>query len=176
MDHGGDTSNGTFTNPCRMMMYFHTRPCEMILWKGWLPTTVTNFVLSAIAIFLLCFVYEVIKFVREQLLVRDARKDREARRIARELQNKAENNGCSDGCSNAATEFREKSVKERMFASGHLVQTLLNMIQITISYLIMLIIMLYNYWLCLAIILGLGMGYVFFGWVKKDPDASECCP
>lgn len=73
-------------------------------------------------------------------------------------------------------EPREQTYWQRLFASSHIVQSLLNLLQIVISYLLMLIFMTFNYWLCLAVILGLGLGYFFFGWNKKNPDESECCP
>jgi len=73
-------------------------------------------------------------------------------------------------------EVREKTYWQRIFGSAHIIQSLLNLLQIVISYLLMLIFMTFNYWLCLAVVLGLGVGYFFFGWVKKDPKEGECCP
>ena len=46
----------------------------------------------------------------------------------------------------------------------HIMQTVLHMIQIFISYILMLAVMYYNVWLILAIILGAGVGYFAVGF------------
>lgn len=153
---------------------FHAGHCERILWRGWVASTVAEFVLSAIAIFVLAFLYELLKFFREHLMRREARK--EAERMAEELRQKREVSNCG-GCSETPlAEVREKTYWQRIFGSSHIIQSLLNLLQIVISYLLMLVFMTFNYWLCLAVVLGLGFGYFFFGWVKKDPQEGECCP
>lgn len=108
---------------------------------------------------------------------------KEAERMAMELQAKRGTN--ADGapvmtCHGAAApgamaEIREKSFVQRILSTPHLIQTLLNLVQIIISYLLMLVFMNFNYWLCLAVILGLGLGYFCFGWIKQDVYESECC-
>ncbi|VDP08553.1 unnamed protein product [Soboliphyme baturini] len=50
---------------------------------------------------------------------------------------------------------------------SHLLQTLLQMLQIVISYFLMLIFMTYNVWLCLAIVVGSGVGYFLFGFERS---------
>lgn len=58
----------------------------------------------------------------------------------------------------------------------HLVQTFLHVVQVTISYFLMLIFMTYNVWLCLAVALGAGFGYFVFGWkLNKVVDIYEHC-
>jgi len=50
------------------------------------------------------------------------------------------------------------------------------MAQVVLSYVLMLIVMTYNVWLCLAVILGAGSGYFFFGWKKSlVVDITEHC-
>ena len=44
----------------------------------------------------------------------------------------------------------------------HVIQTLLHMLQVTVSYFLMLIVMTYNVWLFIAVILGAGAGYFLF--------------
>lgn len=46
----------------------------------------------------------------------------------------------------------------------HFFQTFLHLIQVTLSFLLMLIFMTYNTWLCLAVVLGAGTGFFLFGW------------
>ncbi|XP_037821693.1 high affinity copper uptake protein 1 [Lucilia sericata] len=173
MGGGGDMGGGKM---CPMIMTFHAGHCERILWNGWVASTVTEFVFSALAIFLVSFLYEGLKFVREYFLRQTVKK--EAERVAAELQQKNGGAGTSNGqpaCHGNMPEIRQKSYKEKIFAKPHLIQTLINLVQIILSYLLMLIFMTFNYWLCLAVVLGLGLGYFFFGWIKQDVYESECC-
>ena len=62
----------------------------------------------------------------------------------------------------------------------HIVQTLLHMVQITISYFLMLIVMTYNVWLFIAVILGAGAGYFLFAkfrgpGTRSVQDENEHC-
>ncbi|XP_034487685.1 high affinity copper uptake protein 1 [Drosophila innubila] len=170
MDHHHEEEADPSVKSCPMIMVFHAGHCERILWRGWVAATVTEFVLSAIAIFVVSFLYELLKFLRENLMRREARK--EAERMAEELRQKSVGNNSETHLA----EVREKTYWQRIFGSAHIIQSLLNLLQIVISYLLMLIFMTFNYWLCLAVVLGLGVGYFFFGWVKKDPKEGECCP
>ncbi|KAA0189924.1 hypothetical protein HAZT_HAZT001144 [Hyalella azteca] len=54
----------------------------------------------------------------------------------------------------------------KMMSSAHAIQTCLHMVQFLVSYLLMLVFMTYNAWLCLAVLLGAGVGYFVFGWRK----------
>lgn len=63
-----------------------------------------------------------------------------------------------------------------MFSVTHLLQTFLHIVQITVSYLLMLIFMTYNIWLCLAVLFGATLGYFLFGWKKSVVvDVTEHC-
>lgn len=58
----------------------------------------------------------------------------------------------------------------------HLTQTLMHLIQVTVSYALMLIVMTFNVWLVLAIILGATVGFFFFGWIRqRSIDVAENC-
>ena len=58
----------------------------------------------------------------------------------------------------------------------HILQTLLHIIQVSVSYTLMLIIMSCNLWLFLAVVLGAACGYFLFCWRQminiEDPN---CC-
>ncbi|EDW84375.1 uncharacterized protein Dwil_GK13179 [Drosophila willistoni] len=170
-NHGSDTS----TTSCHSMsMSFHAGYTEIILWNGWTTKTVAEFVLSAIAIFVVSFLYEALKFLRQNLMRIEARKL--AQRLAEDQRRKNNVSDCG-GCSDTPlADPREKTYWQQLVEYSHIVQSLLNLLQIIVSYLLMLIFMTYNYWLCLAVVLGLGVGYFFFGWNKKDAQESECCP
>jgi len=170
-DHSGGGDGSTSSSACPMIMVFHGGHCERILWSGWVASTVTEFAFSCLAFFLLAMIYESLKFVREHFLRKSVRN--EVQRITLELQSK---NACTGECSNPAfSEMQQKTYMQRIFSSHHIIQALINIIQVAISYLLMLVFMNYNYWLCLSVILGLGLGYFFFGWMKQDVYENECC-
>ncbi|KAH8311463.1 hypothetical protein KR044_006481 [Drosophila immigrans] len=173
MDHNHGDDSATTAKSCPMIMVFHGGHCERILWRGWVAATVTEFALSCIALGVLAFLYELLKFLRDQLMRREGRK--EAERLAEEMRQKSANScgGCSE---TPLAEVREKTYWQRIFNSAHIIQSLLNFVQIIISYLLMLVFMNFNYWLCLSVVLGLALGYFFFGWIKKDPQEGDCCP
>ncbi|XP_065169676.1 high affinity copper uptake protein 1-like [Atheta coriaria] len=69
-----------------------------------------------------------------------------------------------------------KDSKQTMFNMPHGVQTLMHAIQFILSYFLMFIFMTFNVWLCLAVILGGGVGYFLFGWKKTSVgDLTEHC-
>lgn len=66
--------------------------------------------------------------------------------------------------------------RTRMCSLLHVTQTALHMLQITISYMLMLVVMTYNLYLCLSVILGAGLGYFLFGWMRAViNDRNEHC-
>jgi len=70
----------------------------------------------------------------------------------------------------------QKTVQVSMLSKMHIWQTLLHVVQVVLSYFLMLIFMTYNIWLCLAVALGAGTGYFFFGWKKSlVVDITEHC-
>ncbi|KAI8045732.1 high affinity copper uptake protein 1 [Drosophila gunungcola] len=61
------------------------------------------------------------------------------------------------------SETRGPSRLKFLCSRMHLLQTLLHILQVLISFLLMLIFMTFNVWLCLAVLLGAGVGYYIFG-------------
>ena len=58
----------------------------------------------------------------------------------------------------------------------HIGQSFLHMFQVFVSYLLMLAFMTYNAYVCIAIILGAGLGYFLFGWMRQTVvDVNEHC-
>ena len=69
-----------------------------------------------------------------------------------------------------------KIIQTKMFSLPHLILTGLHMLQMTLAYFLMLIVMTYNSWLCGAVILGSTLGYFCFGWRKTSiVDVSDHC-
>lgn len=58
----------------------------------------------------------------------------------------------------------------------HIIQSLLHIVQMTLSYLLMLIAMTFNTYLLLAVVLGAGLGHFLFGWRRSSViDPNEHC-
>lgn len=66
--------------------------------------------------------------------------------------------------------------RQQMLSFPHLLQTVLHIIQVVISYFLMLIFMTYNGYLCIAVAAGAGTGYFLFSWKKAVVvDITEHC-
>lgn len=66
--------------------------------------------------------------------------------------------------------------RQRMLSPAHFLQTFLHIIQVAVSYVLMLVFMTYNAYLCIAVALGAGMGYFLFSWRKAVVvDITEHC-
>lgn len=71
--------------------------------------------------------------------------------------------------------FRDSGI-HGFFSLAHLLQTGLHVLQLIISYFLMLIVMTYNVYLCLAVVLGAGLGYfLFFRRRFIMLNNLECC-
>lgn len=58
----------------------------------------------------------------------------------------------------------------------HGLQTLLYFVQMTSSYVLMLIIMTFNAWVFVSAVAGLGLGYFLCGWAYPEMDNKMTCP
>lgn len=66
--------------------------------------------------------------------------------------------------------------RQRMLSPAHFLQTVLHIIQVVVSYVLMLVFMTYNAYLCIAVAAGAGMGYFLFSWQKAVVvDITEHC-
>lgn len=66
--------------------------------------------------------------------------------------------------------------RQRMLSPAHFLQTLLHVIQVVLSYVLMLVFMTYNGFLCIAVAAGAGAGYFVFSWKKAIVvDITEHC-
>jgi len=127
----------------------------------------------------MAMLYEGLKVLREYLLQRTLihepshyRLDSNGLRVP--LANNGTGNETPDG--STANDTVRTFLRPHPFSLSHTFQTCLHMLQVFISYLLMLIFMTYNVWLALAVILGAGAGYFVFGWRKKTiVDINEHC-
>ncbi|XP_038206845.1 high affinity copper uptake protein 1-like [Zerene cesonia] len=146
-------------------MVFHAGVVQEILFKGWETSNALELFGSCVAIFVASVLYEGFKYYRETLFEKAA-----LAATADSQVNIAKNeNGTNRSCHTRRTTYT-------MFSSGHIYQTGLYFVQAWVSYILMLVFMTYNVWLCLALVLGLALGYFLFGWRKTTAiDNSECC-
>ncbi|CAF1171559.1 unnamed protein product [Rotaria sordida] len=114
-----------------MSMTFHGGFKEQILFEQWNTQTMTAFIGSWLLIFFVAILYEGLKTARDQLSKRD---------------------GCQCG-----QEREGQPSLARLLSLRHFIQTILHILQMGISYLLMLIAMTFNIYLFLAIILGAGI-------------------
>lgn len=161
--------NGSECMSMGMMMYFHTGKCEYILFEALRTNNTGSMVGACVAIFFLAIIYEGLKVLREYLLQRAMVAGMAGRQYS-------VSNGASTSSSRDAMVVSNKNVGVHMMSCGHFIQTVLHMVQVFISYCLMLVFMTYNVWLCIAVIFGAGAGYFLFGWRKAIVvDINEHC-
>ncbi|XP_078324935.1 high affinity copper uptake protein 1-like isoform X3 [Crassostrea virginica] len=190
MMHMGNNSDGCGNG---MAMFFHTGNCEYILFEGVQTKTVAGMVGACIIVFFLAVLYEGLKVFREYLLkkalvsgskyqevtigangqstVSDAR-IKSSKGLSVEYKPETKQSVGSE------VVFQRSFLDTRvtMISGSHLTQTVLHVVQVFVSYCLMLVFMTYNVWLCLAVILGAGAGYFFFGWKRAVVvDVNEHC-
>uniref|UniRef100_A0A023FC90 Copper transport protein n=1 Tax=Amblyomma cajennense TaxID=34607 RepID=A0A023FC90_AMBCJ len=161
-DHHMDgSSHGSMD--MHMAMYFHTGFSETILFKDWAVSSVAGMVGSVVGVFFMAALYEALKYFREHLF----------RLHFSSMSYSSVSVMGQDG--RTLTEVHQ-IVRNRIVSWPHLLQTFLHMVQMVISYFLMLIFMTYNVWLCLGVILGAGFGYFVFGWKKATVvDVTDHC-
>ncbi|XP_014238975.1 high affinity copper uptake protein 1-like [Trichogramma pretiosum] len=129
-------------------MTFHFGLQETILFDQWVVSDLSGVLGSVIGIIILGMIYEGLKNYREYLNVSKAIYKRKGE-----------------------TESRAKSI----FSTIHVVQTMLQGVQLILGYLLMFIFMTYNVYLCIAVVVGSVLGYFVFSWKYARCDISECC-
>jgi len=204
MDHSGHNMGDMGGHG--MVMTFHGGYKEAILFDFWKTSSIAGFLVSCFVLFLCAALYEGLKLGREKLIAYELKKQANSPVILNggqsfvsrnchckpdeksSMLNPEEGRASHDCCNTKNdTQNREhlinqteniviKSFSSKLLSSGHLIQTLLHMVQITVSYLLMLVFMTYNSWLCLAVVLGAGAGYFIFGVYRMTSiDVNEHC-
>jgi len=175
MNHGGhDMSKMGMDHMDMMMMYFHVGVKEVILFNGWRTATAGEMIASCLALFVAAALYEGLKVFREDLLTR-GRQDLVARNSPETVANHDEPGENGIGSDQVMIQSGP-SAKARICNKWHVLQSFLHIVQVTVSYMLMLVFMTYNVWLCLAVVLGAGTGYFCFGWRKQsNHDVNEHC-
>uniref|UniRef100_T1J240 Copper transport protein n=1 Tax=Strigamia maritima TaxID=126957 RepID=T1J240_STRMM len=162
-DHGGMVHSAHSTMEHMMKMYFHTGVDEIILFESWTISTVGGLIGSMVIIFLMATLYEGLKYFREYLFRRHY---------------SSVNFSCINNAGDGPKMMPQPhgSWRSQLLGFTHILQTFLHIVQVTLSYFLMLIFMTYNVWLCLAVVLGAGLGFFIFGWKKAIVvDVTEHC-
>jgi len=168
-DHGGGetataTATGMYMGPCNMVMLFHTEYMyDCVMFEKWMLTSVGGLIGSIIGVFLLAIIYEALKYYREYLFKQS---------------HVCANYSAVTGSDEApkVVQGMQQSVRKRILSINHFAQTGLHIVQVTLSYFLMLIFMTYNVYLCVAVVAGAGVGFFIFGWKKTIVvDITEHC-
>uniref|UniRef100_A0A1A9ZKT7 Copper transport protein n=1 Tax=Glossina pallidipes TaxID=7398 RepID=A0A1A9ZKT7_GLOPL len=154
-----------------MSMSFHFGCNEIILFDFWKVTTVWGMVGSAIAVFILALLYEGLKYYREYLFWKTYNLLEYRPVTAPQTSAESGNRSAVTPQNSAArVQYVGEVIHKQppsMLSLSHLYQTFLHMVQVTVSFFLMLIFMTYNVWLCMAVVLGAGLGYFLFCWKKS---------
>lgn len=160
-DTSGQNGSHTGHSMDMMNMWFTFSSNATVLFEQWHFTTVGGLIGSMIGIFIMAALYEGLKYYREYLFWK----------TYNTLQYRAVS--LPD---KATVPDEPQVVQPTMISKIHFYQTFLHMIQMVLSYFLMLIFMTYNVWLCIAVVLGAGVGYFLFGWKKSIVvDVTEHC-
>ncbi|KAK9693969.1 Ctr copper transporter family [Popillia japonica] len=158
-DHSGHDSPMTHA----MSMAFHFGTTETVLFTSWAFKTTGGLIGSMIGIFFMAALYEGLKYYREYLFWRTTYNSLQYKAVTLTSQKRvvSEDN---------------QVVQPSMLSPMHFLQTLLHILQVVLSYFLMLIFMTYNVWLCIAVVAGAAVGYFLFGWKKSViVDVTEHC-
>ncbi|EDW59048.1 protein SLC31A2 [Drosophila virilis] len=171
-------------------MIFHCSDRETILFKFWTTDSTTSIVLSCLVVFIMAILYEALKCYREWLKKCNKKRleggENRPRSILTQLSS-IPSTPISEAALSMAEQFppplpvAAPTAPENSRAGPaapwlspmHWYQTLLHMIQVTISFLLMLIFMTFNVWLCIAVVLGAGVGYYIF--FARSENVSDHC-
>lgn len=168
----GDNSTSHSMMDHMMKMYFHFGYNETVLFEFWKVASASGLIGSMFGIFFMAALYEGLKYYREYLFWKTYHSLQ-----YRSVQVPVKKNVVSadEQVVHVVGEVIHKQ-PPTMFSMNHGYQTALHILQIVLSYMLMLIFMTYNIWLCVAVILGSATGYFLFGWKKSIiVDVTEHC-
>ncbi|XP_055989268.1 high affinity copper uptake protein 1-like [Sorex fumeus] len=152
----GPHSHGGSAHTMPMTFYFGYRNMEL-LFSWLLIDSAAAMAVAVVIVFLLALGYEGLKRVREGLL----------RKAQERLRAQCFHFPRTDG-----TRPKE-TPRPQLLSATHLRQTVLHMLQVGLSYLLMLTAMTYNAYFGLALLAGAGIGYWLFGGRKTEDVESQ---
>jgi copper transporter 1 len=160
-----------------MKSYLHSDFGDTVLFKSWVLHSTWDIVLTCLAFLLLAILYEGIKCYREHLFKRLSFAVKKQVPVLGTLHHHhIHQNG--SGVTHSARQRQESPPDAPSFSFGnsnfnlrilslpHTIQTVLHVVQMLLSYTLMLAFMTFNLYICMSIILGAGIGYFMFYWRK----------
>ncbi|XP_066294117.1 high affinity copper uptake protein 1-like isoform X2 [Branchiostoma lanceolatum] len=172
MDHGNmdhssmaaeSGSHGGHLGMMMQMSFYFGYTDVVVLFDGWVINDIGTLIGSMVGICIIAALYEGLKVFREHLL-------------RKSMVTVSYHSVAVPGPENLPVVETQKTTGSRILSSSHLIQTLLHVLQIVVSYFLMLVFMTYNVWLCIAVALGAGIGYFSFGWKRAIViDINEHC-
>ncbi|KAM7346488.1 copper transporter 1A isoform 1-T2 [Cochliomyia hominivorax] len=176
--HAPAASSGETMMHHAMSMAFHFGYNETILFEWWKIDSVGGLLGSMLAIFIMAVLYEGLKYYREFLFWKTYNL-LEYRPVTGPQANPEAGQRPAPQTSATPVQYVGEVIHKQpptMFSLNHIFQTFLHIVQVTVSFLLMLIFMTYNVWLCIAVVLGAGVGYFLFCWKKSViVDVTEHC-
>ncbi|XP_038230815.1 probable low affinity copper uptake protein 2 isoform X1 [Dermochelys coriacea] len=133
-----------------MQMYFYFSDKVVLLFDFWNVHTPAGMVLSVLVVLLLTVLYEAIKISKTKLL----------RRLILAIPTTLSQESCREPETESINSNlgQQNTTSERWFLY-HISQSLLHVVQVVIGYLVMLMVMSYNTWIFLGVIVGSALGY-----------------
>ncbi|XP_004531141.1 high affinity copper uptake protein 1 isoform X2 [Ceratitis capitata] len=175
-DHGAMNMEGTMHH--MMSMAFHFGYNETVLFSWWRFDSIMGLIGSMIAIFVMAVLYEGLKYYREFLFWKTYNL-LEYRPVTGPQRNPEDPQRSTASTSASPVQYVGEVIHKQpptMLSLNHLYQTGLHILQVTLSFMLMLIFMTYNVWLCIAVVLGAAVGYFLFCWRKSViVDVTEHC-
>jgi copper transporter 1 len=148
------------------MMSFHLGYYETVLFDWWEVSSVGGLLGSMGVVFIIAVMYEALKYHRLNMTFNGY-----ISKQCGDVEITTNITTCQKGCCQ-----RSSQRPTTMFSWIHGIQTFLQIIQVLISYFLMLVFMTYNVWLCVALVIGTGLGYFLYGWrTNCVVDACETC-
>uniref|UniRef100_A0AC34F8T5 Copper transport protein n=1 Tax=Panagrolaimus sp. ES5 TaxID=591445 RepID=A0AC34F8T5_9BILA len=141
IDH--NNHNGMSGMNMHMAMFYHFGSIETILFSWWSTKTAGGIILSSFILFLICFLYEGIKWARVS------------------WKKKAYEESVALGEHNAVP------VRQKLTASMF-VDAALHALQLILGYSLMLVFMTFNIWLCAAVVFGEAIAHLFFRFLYPE--------
>ncbi|XP_033105274.1 high affinity copper uptake protein 1-like [Anneissia japonica] len=138
-------------------MYFHfNSTVENFLFKGWEATGSVEFIFTCLFVFTLAFIYELFIVYRDLCLHKN-------------VQQRCEENAIDLPSPSEKSRILGEAHGEEeigLLTSAHICQTIAYVVFVAVRYILMLVVMTFNGYLCLSLLAGSSLGYFLFAWKK----------
>ncbi|KAK4196899.1 Ctr copper transporter family-domain-containing protein [Triangularia verruculosa] len=180
--HGDHGDHGGGQNVCNMNMLFTWDTTNLcIVFRQWHISSPFTLLLSLLAIVALGAGYEAL---REGIRRYESAVTKRANSVPREIESQYQDHDHDDGEENQEEEVAETAPffgaaitgqnRDEITKRAHIIKSVLYAVQNFYAFMIMLVFMTYNGWVMLAVSLGAGLGYLFFGGQTTVAKETAC--